>query len=69
MLKLILMCWLFPCVLSEEAKSLSPMLLSVTSSIVSKLKILVAVGEHDSLQFRHQSCEFAEVRGRMILCA
>ncbi|PNF33147.1 hypothetical protein B7P43_G14454 [Cryptotermes secundus] len=45
---------------SEEARSLSPMLLNITSPLMTKLKVLVAVGEHDSLQFQRQSCEFAE---------
>jgi len=48
---------------SEEARSLSPMLLDITLPVVTKLKILVAVGEHDSLEFQRQSYEFAEVRG------
>jgi hypothetical protein len=56
-------------VISEEARSLSPMLLNITSPVMTKLKVLVAVGEHDSLQFQRQSCEFAEVRDGMILCA
>jgi hypothetical protein len=49
-------------VFSEEARSFSPLLLDVTSLAVTKLRILVAVGEHDSPEFQRQSCEFAEVR-------
>jgi hypothetical protein len=56
-------------VLSEEARSLSPMLLNITPPVMTKLKVLVAVGEYDSLQFQRQSTEFAEVRDRMVLCA
>jgi hypothetical protein len=45
------------------------MLLDITSPAMMTLKVLIAVGEHDSVQFRQQSCEFAEVRRRMIMCA
>lgn len=50
---------------SQEARTLSPMLLDITSLAVMKLRILVAVGEHDSPEFQRQSCEFAEVRERV----
>ncbi|XP_021938420.1 kynurenine formamidase isoform X3 [Zootermopsis nevadensis] len=45
---------------SQEARSLSPLLLDITSPAVTKLRILVAVGDHDSPEFQRQSYEFAE---------
>jgi hypothetical protein len=47
---------------SQEARTFSPMLLDITSLAVMKLRILVAVGEHDSPEFQRQSRGFAEVR-------
>ncbi|GFG29905.1 hypothetical protein Cfor_09923 [Coptotermes formosanus] len=44
----------------EEARSLSPMLLDIHTLAVTKLRVLVAVGEHDSCEFQRQSSEFTE---------
>jgi hypothetical protein len=38
------------------------MMLDIPAPVITKLRVLVAVGEHDSPKFKWQSREFAEVR-------
>jgi len=43
------------------------MLLDIPTPAITKLRVLVAVGQHDSQEFQRQSREFAEVRDRIIV--
>jgi hypothetical protein len=43
------------------------MLLDIPAPATTKLRVLVAVGEHDSPKFKWQSHEFAEVRVSIIV--
>jgi hypothetical protein len=43
------------------------MLLDIPTADITKLRDLVAVGEHDSREFQRQSREFAEVRASIIV--